>query len=130
MCIRDRYITAPYHLEVTSHAFIGILIYAPVYGTFTSPLNSIYCAPNKLYEFSHFGIPMIGNNIPGLKYTIESYKMGCCLPFFNAESLKNAITDLTDNYETYAENARRFYDEDDKTSVIRLALTQKKEFDI
>lgn len=56
--------------------------------------------------------------------------MGCCLPFFNAESLKNAITDLTDNYETYAENARRFYDEDDKTSVIRLALTQKKEFDI
>ena len=110
------YITAPYHLEVTSHAFIGILIYAPVYGTFTSPLNSIYCAPNKLYEFSHFGIPMIGNNIPGLKYTIESYKMGCCLPFFNAESLKNAITDLTDNYETYAENARRFYDEDDKTS--------------
>lgn len=75
------YITAPYHLEVTSHAFIGILIYAPVYGTFTSPLNSIYCAPNKLYEFSHFGIPMIGNNIPGLNTLLKVTKWAVACHF-------------------------------------------------
>lgn len=45
------YITAPYHLEVTSHAFIGILIYAPVYGTFTSPLNSNIVLPINYMNF-------------------------------------------------------------------------------
>ena len=116
------YITAPYHLEVTSHAFIGILIYTPVYGTFTSPLNSIYCAPNKLFEFSQFGIPMLGNDIPGLKYTIEYNKMGRCIPSFSIDNLKNAISDITNNYEVYSTNAMKFYYEDNKTLVIREAL--------
>lgn len=116
------YIPAPYHLEVTSHAFVGILIYVPVYGTFTSPLNSIYCAPNKIYEFSQFGIPMIGNDIPGLRYTIDYYKMGICVPQFDAEKLKLAISDIDTHYEKYSLNAVSFNKADNKSEVVHLAL--------
>ena len=116
------YIVAPYHLEVTSHAFVGILIYTPVYGTFTSPLNSIYCAPNKLYEFSQFGIPMIGNDIPGLRYTIEYNHMGVCVQKMNTESFSQAIKNIADNYEKYSENAITFYKADDKFSIVKKAL--------
>lgn len=116
------YIPAPYHLEVTSHAFVGILIYTPVYGTFTSPLNSIYCAPNKIYEFSQFGIPMIGNDIPGLRYTIEYNQMGVCVEKMNTESFARAIQKITDNYITYSKNAIDFNNGDNKTEVVKIAL--------
>lgn len=119
------YITAPYHLEVTSHAFIGILIYTPVYGTFTSPLNSIYCAPNKLFEFSQFGIPMLGNDIPGLRYTISYNNMGCCIPSFSLENFKNAISNITVNYDVYSENAKKFYYNDKKSQIVKEALQKK-----
>lgn len=116
------YISAPYHLEVTSHAYVGILIYTPVYGTFTSPLNSIYCAPNKIYEFSQFGIPMIGNDIPGLKYTIEYNKMGVCVPKLDTESFLGAIQKIAENYDTYSNNAINFNLSDNKAEVVKIAL--------
>ena len=116
------YIPAPYHLEVTSHAFVGILIYTPVYGTFTSPLNSIYCAPNKIYEFSQFGIPMIGNDIPGLRYTIEYNRMGVCLSQMDTEHFKEAIQNIADNSVEYSRNAIAFNNGDNKAEVVRMAL--------
>lgn len=116
------YIAAPYHLEVTSHAFVGILIYTPVYGTFTSPLNSIYCAPNKIYEFSQFGIPMIGNDIPGLRYTIEYNKMGVCVPEMNTQSFLDAIQNITKKYDSYSSNAICFNNSDNKSEVVRIAI--------
>ena len=118
------YIAAPYHLEVTSHAFVGILIYTPVYGTFSSPLNSIYCAPNKIYEFSQFGIPMIGNDIPGLKYTIEANHMGVCVEKMDAKSFSEAIQNITDNYDEYSKNAIDFNEGDNKSEVIIKALKE------
>ena len=116
------YIPAPYHLEVTSHAFVGILIYTPVYGTFTSPLNSIYCAPNKIYEFSQFGIPMIGNDIPGLRYTIDYNQMGVCVETMNTDSFARAIQKITENYSTYSMNAIDFNNGDNKPAVVKMAL--------
>ena len=61
------FVNPPHHLEITSWAHIGILTYVPVLGETTSPLNAVYCAPNKIYEYAMFGIPMIGNDVPGLK---------------------------------------------------------------
>ena len=119
------YIPAPFHLEVTSNASIGLLIYTAVYGQFTSPLNSIYCAPNKIYEFSQFGIPMIGNDIPGLKYTIDYNKMGVCLESICKENIKNALEDIATNYDRYASNAKKFYESDRKEEVIRKALLKR-----
>lgn len=118
------YIAAPYHLEITSHAYVGILIYTSVYGTFSSPLNSIYCAPNKIYEFSQFGIPMIGNDIPGLRYTIEYNHMGVCISKINNELFAKAIQNINENYDEYSKNAINFNNNDNKTEVVKIALSK------
>ena len=77
------FIIPPYHLEITSWAYIGILIYKPVRGATTSPLNAVYCAPNKLYEYAMYGIPMIGNNVPGLKSSICDNTIGKIFEIMN-----------------------------------------------
>lgn len=103
------YIKPPQHLEVTSHAYIGILSYYPVM-SFSSELNSIYCAPNKTFEYSMFGIPMIGNDVPGLKYVFEPNNAGVCLEEFTVENICKAIKYIESNYDAMSIGARRYYD--------------------
>ncbi|WP_051209510.1 hypothetical protein [Butyrivibrio sp. WCD3002] len=116
------YIEPPYHLEVTSHAYIGVLLYVPVYGTFTSPLNSIYCAPNKLYEYSQFSLPMIGNDIPGLKYSIESNGMGKCIETLEKKNIINAIKDIDDAYSEMSRNSKLYFEGTTNEEAIVKAL--------
>lgn len=109
MCINPNivhipFVAPPYHLHVTSHAHIGVLSYDH------SSLNNIFCAPNKLWEFSNFQLPMLGNNIPGLYTTIEANKMGKCADFSNLRSIERSLQDIVDQYEHYSENARLYYD--------------------
>lgn len=112
------YIPAPRHLEVTSHAFIGVLSYVPNYGGYSSPLNSIYCAPNKIYEYAAFGIPMIGNDIPGLKYSLEYHKMGVCIDNRKKNEIIDAIKRVEDKYKNYQNNAYDFYRKTDNKKII------------
>lgn len=97
------FVAPPYHLHITSHAHIGVLSYDH------SSLNNIFCAPNKLWEFSNFKLPMLGNDIPGLYNTIESNKMGRCADFSDKESIVSALSDILENYDTYAEHSGKYY---------------------
>jgi len=97
------FVAPPYHLHITSHAHIGVLSYNH------SSLNNIFCAPNKLWEFSNFKLPMLGNKIPGLYNTIELNKMGKCADFNDRESINSALSDILENYDTFAENALEYY---------------------
>lgn len=101
------FVNPPEHLYITSHAYIGIVTY-----NFVS-LNGIYCAPNKTYEYAGFGIPMIANNIPGLKNTIGFFNAGECVDFSNVTDIKNAIIKIDSNYSQYVEGANKFYDDID-----------------
>ncbi len=102
----------PHHLYVTQKAYIGVLCYQAVSQGYANNdcLNSIYCAPNKIYEYSRFGIPMIGNNIPGLKYTIEYAGAGICLEDMTKKSIKEAILRIDADYEKYRTKSKEFYD--------------------
>lgn len=120
------FINPPYHLEVTCHAYIGILIYKPVYGGFTSPLNAIYCAPNKIYEYSKFGLPMIGNDIPGLKYTIENNKMGKCFDILNIKQISEMIEQIDNDYSAMSKKSLEFFEKTSNDSEIIKALIKKK----
>ena len=103
------FVSPPLHLEITSWAHIGILIYNPVKGATTSQFNSLYCAPNKLYEYSMFGIPMIGNSIPGLKYSIELNNIGYCFEEKDIESIKQAILQIEKKYPEFSQRSYDFY---------------------
>lgn len=114
------YVPAPNHLKITEKAFIGILTYQSISTGYSSNdcLNSIYCAPNKIYEYSKFGLPMIGNNIPGLKYTIEYSGSGICVDKMSKEKIKEAILKIDADYENYRNNALTFYNSIDIKKII------------
>lgn len=94
---------APSHLTLTSKAWIGVLTYN------YESLNNVFCAPNKTWEFSAFGIPMLANNLPILKLQLEKYKAGETYEFGDIKSIKTAILEISNNYEKYSEGAKKLY---------------------
>lgn len=95
---------APEYLYLTSKAYVGILSYAP------TELNLIYCAPNKIFEYACFSIPMIGNDIPGLKYTIESNGLGVLCDIDDSMSVINAFNEIKKHHEAFSSNAKSYFD--------------------
>ncbi|MCI8376569.1 MAG: glycosyltransferase family 4 protein [Lachnospiraceae bacterium] len=98
------YIPAPEHLDITKHAHIGIAIYDD------STLNNQFCAPNKIYEYAAFGIPMITSENLGLTETVGFYKAGRCVNFKSVDALEEAIRNILDKYDEYSRNAKKFYE--------------------
>ena len=113
------YIPAPFHLLLTEMSYIAILTYYPCSSTFADVINPIYCAPNKLFEYTKFGKPMIGNNIPGLYYDFRYYHAGVCIddPLEYASVVK-AIKEIDDNYSTYAKGALDLYNSVDVREIV------------
>lgn len=112
------FVKPPLHLQITSFAYIGILSYIPSYNSCMSELNAIYCAPNKIFEYSQFGIPMLGNNIPGLKYVLEHEQIGVCSDSFLEKDIIAAIKEIESNYEKYSNNSYEYYESVDNKKVI------------
>ena len=52
-------------------------------------LNNYYATPNKLFEYIHAGLPVVGSDFPELKRVIEGYKIGRT---FNAEDPEDIAT--------------------------------------
>ncbi len=115
--ISVNYIPSPLHLQVTSNAYIGVLYYKP------DELNKVFCAPNKIFEYSYFGLPIIGNDIPGLKNTIGKAKAGVCIDF-SYESVFEAFTAISQNYSQMSKNAVDFYNSVDNVDTIRKIATE------
>jgi len=106
------YIKPPIHLSVTSWAFIGVVSYQHY------SLNTIFCAPNKIWEYSGFGIPMIANDIPGLRYTVGVSGAGICTDMNDEASIISAIQDLDKNYSVYSANSTKMFENEDIESKI------------
>lgn len=110
------FIKSPAHLQLTSNAYIGLVTYNPLV------LDCVYCAPNKIWEFSGFGIPMICNEIPGLEYTVKANNCGVCTDTDDPESIITAIKLIDSNYQEYSANARRMYESIDLTGLINQVI--------
>lgn len=104
-------IPAPRHLEVTSRAHIGVVFYDG------SNLNKAFCAPNKIYEYSSFGMPMIANRIPGLLNTVGAAGCAECVDL-RADKIADAIDAIDKDYERYSEAARSFFERTNNISVM------------
>lgn len=114
------FIPAPEYLAITSVVHIGILSYDPML------LNTAYCAPNKIYEYGAFGIPMVGNDIPGLKL-LEQKKAGVLTDENDVDAIFSAYNKINEEYDTYARNAKLLYKETDNKETIRKALSTFQE---
>ena len=98
------FINPPEHLYITSHARIGVIKYDYVF------LDHAYCAPNRIWEFTGFGIPILGNDLPGLEYTIGNAGAGICVDMETPENISRAIREIDKSYDTFSKNAYSFYD--------------------
>lgn len=131
-CCSDNYFFIPFvappnHLQITSNAFIGVLSYVPTKGTGYSILNSLFCAPNKTFEYSMFGIPMIGNNIPGLKFLFETEGNGECFESFTKEDICVAIDKIESDYEKYSNNSTNYYKKINYEKIVKDILMRINE---
>jgi len=79
------WIAPPGHLRVTSGCAAGFLLYAP------TTLNNVYCAPNKLFEYAHYGIPTILPDYPGLTAVNSLFRIGEFCDPLDPESILTAL---------------------------------------
>lgn len=108
------FIPAPEYLYFTSRAYIGIVNYAD------NCLNNIYCAPNKIYEYAAFGVPMLANDIPGLRYTVGINNCACL--YSDENVIEDALNNIIQNHDTMSENAKEFFKLTDYEKTLRIAL--------
>lgn len=114
------YIPAPLHLEITSYASIGLVFYRD------DSLNRAYCAPNKIYEYSYFGIPMIANKIPGLVDTIGRAGAAECIELVS-DKIEKAIDNIMSNYELYSQASYSFFSKTDNYATMQEIITKIEE---
>ena len=112
------YVAPPHHLEVTSHADVGVAYYGggSVFGL--SPLNPVYCAPNKIFEYAGYGMPILCNDNPGLYYSVVQNGAGVALPSFEDEVVRSAGRALLDGYDRYSAQATKLFESVDLEKLV------------
>jgi glycosyltransferase involved in cell wall biosynthesis len=106
------YVAAPGHLELTSYARVGVAVYG------YDCLNSIFCAPNKVWEYAGFGVPSLCQDLPGLVATVAASGAGRCADTGDVPALCEALIDLDRHHDDYSRRATAFYDSMDLEAVV------------
>lgn len=108
------FVSVPRHLEVTSNVDVGLVTYTHL------QMNNEFCAPNKIWEYSGFGIPMIANDVMGLMDTVGRYQAGICpnLDDIDADELRVAFKRLIDEGEQFSANATRLFESVDVPALV------------
>ena len=121
------FVNPPSHLKITQIAYIGLLPYLPSSekGQHYSVLNSLYSAPNKLYEYAKFGIPMLGTKVPGVEVPLMMNNIGVASNL-SINSLIDSIDILEKNYTSYSANAKKFYKKLDLQSIVKEIIENDK----
>lgn len=109
-------VIAPQHLQITSHAFVGIVTYSH------ECLNYIFCAPNKVWEVAGFGLPMVCGNLPPLQSMVQANGAGLCVEMQDSLEIASALREIEINYESFSRNAQKLYDSIDINEIIRNIL--------
>ena len=98
------YVPAPFHLSITQMAHIGIVAYS------FERLNDIFCAPNKIFEYSMCGFPMLCNDVGGLLSTVGDAGAGECVDFAQQSAILRGLQEISSDHEAYSERSLRFYE--------------------
>lgn len=118
------FVPSPQHLNFTAHGSIGLLPYTVDSGGSLrfSKLNSLYCAPNKIWEYSCFGLPMLGSDVPGLTGIIEGRGMGRTVDLADSSAVAEAILEISQQREEMSKASKDFYDSVDFDGIVASIL--------
>lgn len=114
--VHIQHISPPAHLEVTSHAYVGVAVYG------FDMINAVFCAPNKIWEYAGFQIPMLCLDIPGLKYTVEAAGAGICSRMQDIDDIVRCLNSIDENYSDYSKQARKFFNSVDLEEAVRTII--------
>lgn len=108
-------VKAPEHLVTVQRADLGIGLYRP------TSLNQVYAAPNRLYEFTRFGIPVILPDFPYFNYL--SIKYPYAINTVNPESVEDIVNTILTafqgvNYSNGTANAKKFTENEGNYQVV------------
>jgi glycosyltransferase involved in cell wall biosynthesis len=81
---------------LTAKAFCGFSLDKP------TCLNYVYSLPNKLFDFIHAGIPVIGSNLPEVSAIITDYHIGLVIDAVTPESIAAAVNRLESDRDLYS----------------------------
>jgi len=119
------FIIPPFHLEVTKLASVGVLSYSTNAPTINGVINPMYCAPNKIFEYSKFSIPMISNDIPGLKRIFEQYHCGRVVTDpITPDKICVELNELFSNIEEYRYGSFEYYNSVDTFEIVKSILAE------
>lgn len=117
------FVRPPYHLLFTEGSYIGVLSYFYTTHCLANSVNISYCAPNKIFEYAKYGIPMIGNDLPGLYYPFKLYCCGECIEYpMNVDHIKDCILKIDSNYTKFKEGAISYYNSVDLKEIVKNIL--------
>lgn len=117
------FIAAPNHLAVTPYGHIGLLPYKATKYSHFSVLNPLYCAPNKIWEYSRFGLPMIGSDVPGLSGAFRDGKMGFTIDG-SPESIAEAVMRIDNDYDGFSTRSKKYYHSIDIKKIVAEILDE------
>lgn len=112
------FFTPPQHLYFLKEAYIGLLPYVAKSSLHYSVLNAQYCAPNKIFEYAGFGVPMLGTDVLGIRRPLDEFKIGTVLEDVSEEAIKKGIEVINRNYESYSENCKAFFESVDLEKIV------------
>ena len=119
------FLAAPDHLAITKHAYIGFLSYFATQGDVESVLNTIYCAPNKIYEYSKFDIPMVANDVPALNFLFDRFHAGKSVSSFTPKNIAQAVLEIDNDYKAFSNGAKALFSSVDIKEIVRTNLLQE-----
>lgn len=117
----------PKHLLFVKYAYIGMLSYAYKPGESINSINSLYCAPNKIFEYAAYGIPMIGNDILGLHIPFEKYGIGECCNENDSNDVIACLKKIDSRYAEMHRNCINFYNSIDLNEMLVNILSNEGE---
>jgi glycosyltransferase involved in cell wall biosynthesis len=89
-------------LKYTASADYGIALIEPI------SLSYKYCLPNKIFEYTMAGLPVITSDLPEMKRFVLDNKLGICVNFSDSlEKLKKDFILFSENENTYKTNLEK-----------------------
>jgi glycosyltransferase involved in cell wall biosynthesis len=104
LIINTDYLNEFEYCKAISDYGIGFCFYEFFHPEIQERFDNYYLAPSgKMFKYFASGVPIIGNDIPGLS-AVKEYKAGILLKSFTNVDIKNAIDTISRNYSDYVEN--------------------------